>query len=169
MPTSATGTWTAEAGFTLLEVMVTLALIGIVTGFAVLSLPGDPAAERLDREARRLLQIVTLQRDEAVLLGETRGIRFTPDGYHALRRTDDGTWESPVETGITPAYRLPDGLRLQLELDGRSPPQTGEQPQVLLFATGEASAFRAMLHGPGGLRTGVSGDLLGRLERVAPP
>ena len=53
------------AGFTLLELMVVLVLIGIILTFAVLSLRGDKLAEEMERESRRLATLVSLANDEA--------------------------------------------------------------------------------------------------------
>ena len=60
----------AEArGFTLLELMVVVIIIGLITTLAVISL-GDNAAQRLDKEAYRFASLIRLAADEAVLQGK---------------------------------------------------------------------------------------------------
>ena len=55
---------TLPRGFTLLEIMVVLVLVGIITSFALLSVGGGPR-ERLAEEARRLAALVELHQQEA--------------------------------------------------------------------------------------------------------
>lgn len=166
MPTSATGTWTAEAGFTLLEIMVVLALIGIIAGFALLRLPGTGGEARLDQELQRLSHFIALQRDAAVLLGEPRGIRFSETAYSALRSPETGRWE-PLEDTVA-HHDLPAGLRLALRIEGHRVPLSDADgpPQLWLWPTGETSAFQLELHASSGVSMGLSGDLLGGLTRT---
>lgn len=168
MPKSATGTWTAEAGFTLLEVLVTLALIGILTGVALLSVGGFSGADRqLEREAQRLHARIEHHRDEAVLLGQTRGLRLTSDRYRLLRHDDDDGWQ-PLDDG----HVLPSGLEFHLRVDGRSvilDPEADGPPQIRLTASGEVSPFRIELHGPHDTGYRLSADLLGTVQREAWP
>ena len=67
-----------SAGFTLMEVMVVLVLIGIITSFAVLSV-GGRTGQRLAEEGQRLIALVELHQQEAILSGELRAIRFNQD------------------------------------------------------------------------------------------
>jgi general secretion pathway protein H len=84
-------------GFTLLEIMVVLVLIGIITSFALLSVGGGPR-DRLAEEAQRLAALVELHQQEAILSGELRGIRFARTGYAILtpgRKGHNGNRPSP--------------------------------------------------------------------------
>jgi general secretion pathway protein H len=73
------------AGFTLVELLVVLLLIGLVAGLAGLALP-DPAAARLDQEAARLGALLEAGRAEARASGVA--VRFElagPDSDDAFR------------------------------------------------------------------------------------
>ncbi|TVR63937.1 MAG: type II secretion system protein GspH [Candidatus Competibacteraceae bacterium] len=156
-------------GFTLLEVMVVMILVGIMTGFALLSIGGG-TRDRLVEEARRLAALVELHQQEAILNGETRGIRFDRASYALLSLDDQGRWRPPVAATTLVRRQLPEGLTLGLWIEGRpvAPDPENEQPQVLLLASGETTEFVAIFGfaddaGPNAPRQRVAGDALGRL------
>jgi general secretion pathway protein H len=146
------------AGFTLLELMVVLVLIGIIFSFAVLSLRGTDISDLMEQETRRLATLLELAGDEAVLRGEELAVNFTEDGYEFLV-LQDNIWQSPGEDGLLKAYNLPAEIELRLEVEGEPPLLTGlagqededseedeeEQlaPQVFILSSGEMTAFTA--------------------------
>lgn len=68
-----------NAGFTLIELMVVIALIAIVSAVASLALR-DPAATRLEQEAARLTALLESARAEARASGlEARWVPHAPD------------------------------------------------------------------------------------------
>jgi general secretion pathway protein H len=75
MPTSVPGS--KQRGFTLLELMVVVAIIAITTAVASLALP-DPANSRLEREAARLIAFLESARAEARAGGIT--VMWVPQG-----------------------------------------------------------------------------------------
>ncbi len=74
-------------GFTLLELMVVLVIIGICTAGIGLGLGSllDPARQ-LRQEAERLAQRLQVARDEARIDGNTVRWQADADGYHFSRR-----------------------------------------------------------------------------------
>ncbi len=156
-------------GFTLLEIMVVLLLIGIITSFALLSAGRGPR-ERLAEEGRRLAALVELHQQEAILSGETRGIQFSRAGY-AMRSLDEkGQWRSPAAADTLIRHELPEDIRLGLWIEDRPVDlkNTGQLPQVVLLASGETTEFVAVfgLADDASLNAPlyrVAGDAMGRL------
>jgi general secretion pathway protein H len=75
-----------ERGFTLIELMVVLFIIGLVAGAVVLALPGDSAA--LSEDADRFAARVAAARDEAVVSARPIAVWIAPSGYGFDARQD---------------------------------------------------------------------------------
>lgn len=156
--------------------MVVLVLIGILSTFAVLSAPDRGLDQRLQEEARRLGALLELAREEAILRGEQRGVRFREQGYDLLALARDGAWIL-AEGGLLAARELPEDMRLALSVEGQ-PVNLAEvtpdsPPQLLLLSSGETTEFSLTLTGDGfGMERSawrLAGDPLGGLElRPAP-
>jgi general secretion pathway protein H len=132
-------------GFTLLELVVVLALIGIILGFARLSLGDGGASARLEHDARTLAAALRLAQEEAVLDEREFGLRLGADGY-AFMRLVDRHWR-PLKDAQALRTRYLEGERhLTLRIDGQAVPlpdalQQADRPQVFLLSSGEATPF----------------------------
>ena len=132
-------------GFTLLELVVVLALIGVILGFARLSFGDGGAAARLEHDSRTLAAALRLAQEEAVLDEREFGLRLGADGY-AFMRLVDRRWQ-PLKDAQALRPRHVDGeRRLTLAIDGQAVPlpdqlQQVVRPQVFLLSSGEATPF----------------------------
>ncbi len=128
-------------GFTLLELMVVMVLIGVLLGMVGLA-TGNPPARLARQEANGLIQLLQTLREQAVLEGREYGLRLEPEGYQVLR-LDGEVWH-PAGS----AYRLPQGLQLRLEQPGQASTfvDRPDQPHLLVLSSDESSAFTLHLH-----------------------
>lgn len=88
--TEAAGSRLARNGFTLVELMVVVAVMGLLAGAVVLTVgaPGSGPTESATRFAVRL----AAARDEAILTGRPISSWVSPSGY-GFDRYGDGHWE----------------------------------------------------------------------------
>jgi len=171
-----------SAGFTLLELMVVLVIIGIILTFAMLSVGGDDIGELMEQETHRMTTLLELASDEAVLRGEELAVLFSEDGYEFLVLNEE-RWQTTTEDGLLKAYTLPADIELRLEIEGEPPILTASaaedeevvdeaedeeeelQPQVFILSSGEMTPFTVILMSPQSrLRYHLTASLLGSLS-----
>jgi general secretion pathway protein H len=172
-----------ERGFTLLEIMVVLVLIGIIFSFAVLSVSRNDQDEVMKRETRRLATLIDMANNEAVIRGQELAIHFTRDGYAFLVLQLEGWQELPDDPLLKP-HKLPAGFSVRIEVEGDPPglgqkdkgdaPGLGQQdkkaddtltPQVYILSSGEMTPFSATLQAESSqVRYHLTATMLGKLD-----
>jgi general secretion pathway protein H len=140
-----------QRAFTLLELVVVLALIGVILSFARLSLGDGGAAARLEQDARTLAAALRLAHDEAVLDGRELGLRLAGDGYDFMQLSGK-TWRPLAGRQPLRARALSAGQHLTLRVDGYPVALADslngvERPQVFLLSSGEATPFCVTVEG----------------------
>lgn len=88
----------AQGGFTLLEVMLVLLLMGLTAGYVVFNAFGSDPSEQLEREVRRLQVVIDMASDFAVLNQQQLGIYFDTEArsYTFMQLDEEDNW-LPIE------------------------------------------------------------------------
>lgn len=120
---------TRSRGFTLIEMMVVVFIIGIITAGVLLSVNLTGRDRDLEKESDRLLTLVNYAREQAEMQTRNYGILVHDDGYQFVAYdTRRGLWREIYEDDALHLRMLPSGLDFKLMVDARP---------VVLQSTGE--------------------------------
>ncbi len=121
------------SGFSLLELLVVVFIIGILATMFTLSVGLLGSDSELDKEINRLRALIELAREDAVTQGHELGLHFYPDSYEfAVYQEDFVDYYDPDDevqdqsewivlslgTLLKPR-QLPAGIVIELEIDDR--------------------------------------------------
>lgn len=101
----------ASAGFTLVEMMVVLLIVGIAAGLVFANLEGDPRRDA-QREAKRLAGALEHAAALAQWRSETLGVSAEGGGYRFWRRGENDRWTPFADDEVLAAHPLPAGLSI---------------------------------------------------------
>jgi general secretion pathway protein H len=159
----------AARGFSLIEVLVVVAVLAVASGIAVVAVRGVGIERTLEREARRFIGFARLACERAVATGREHGIHVAERRYGAsLPRRGAWTLE---RTGALAPVEVADGVVLRLmresvaveigaTLDG--------DPALVCLPSGELTPFELVVAARSGdAAERVRGRFDGRIERVA--
>lgn len=166
-------------GFTLIEILVTLVIVGILSGMVVLSFSQSPV-QTLRHEANRLIRLIEAAGEEAVVQGQELALSFDSDRYLLLKfDVEEKAWQ-PFKDKTYGEYQLPENIELHYQQEGGSLAQVKEDrieqfrrqtqtndyvPMLLLLSSGESSSFNiTFLHHNSNQTISLQGDGLGTLE-----
>ena len=96
-------------GFTLIEIMVVLIIVGVLAGSVSLGL--DVLQDRdADRHIERLRLVLEASSERASLRGQPIAIELLNDGYRFTEYGVDGRWHALEKPPLFTEQRLPEGF-----------------------------------------------------------
>jgi general secretion pathway protein H len=142
-----------SSGFTLIEILVVVFIIGVIASVAVISMGALGRDTEMHDETTRLVSLIGAVHEQAQMENRDFGLRFQEHEYEFLAydpRRD--LWGAVDGDDLLRPRQLPAGLNLRLRLDGRDavlrPPADKKKPwppQVLIQSSGDLSAFELKL------------------------
>ena len=126
-------------GFTLIEIMLVMVIIGCAVGIVVLSMPGvgSQGDGDIKTQSERLQALVSQIAEQAMLEGRTIGLRVDKSGYQFMVRQqksadqavttesnqvatawDDQVWVNYEKEKLLTKATVPEGTEVELELGG---------------------------------------------------
>ncbi len=141
-------------GFTLVELMVVLAIMGLAASAVVLSLPGD--RDRLNDEVQTVAVRLAALRDNAILQSRPMAMQLTRSGYSYVAR-DAAGWTVMDEKPFT-SGDWPEDIRPAL-------PSTGAQ-LIAFESTGLPAEAAEIILQSGGSERRITVAPLGQVQAV---
>ncbi len=135
-------------GFSLIEILVVLAIVGVLALAVVIGIDAAGGERQLMREGERFQALVTHACERAELTGRGVGVRVDANGYAFALLGLDG-WAADESEGELRPRRWLQGLSAELRRDGRElgvdarDAQAG--PQIVCFPSGELTPFTLRL------------------------
>lgn len=145
----------ADGGFTLVEAMTALMLIGLLVGAVVLMVPGP---DRTTRDfAAQLGARLAQASDESIIANKPIALAISDEGYGFMRLEENG-WLRLSQRGALSFRAWPEGADVQVEASGAPANEDvriahfdalgGSTPARLLIRNGSA-AWRISIGGQG--------------------
>jgi general secretion pathway protein H len=163
------------AGFTLIEMLVVVFIIGIIAAGVVLSVNLTGADHELQSESERIAALMNYARDSAEMQTRELGLACNATGYE-FYAFDPRTqlWDSIPEDDALHARRLPAGLLLKLRVEGHDvvfkPVNKADpkKPDIMIFSNGDLSDFQLTVQREGATRyESIAVDDKGKIEATA--
>ena len=131
-----------ERGFTLLELLAVLFIIGIIVSFAGLSI-GQRSSRSAQDEAERLYGLVRVASEESVLQGRELAVEFTRESYRFLELANDNQWILIEEDTLFRERKFPPDVTIELLVEGAVASFGDEKnlPRIFVLSSGELTDF----------------------------
>ncbi len=135
-------------GFTLVEILVVVLIIGLLFSVVLLSINPNTREKRLEKEAARVWRLLSLVSEESVLHSREYGLRVAETGYrfYGLQGED---WVPVTDDKRLRERTLPDFVRPEVYIDGLrivlDETPTSSKPQVMMLSSGELIPDFALL------------------------
>jgi general secretion pathway protein H len=134
-----------QAGFTLIEILVVLVVIGLLASLAVMTMGGSSRDREMENEVRELYLLMQTASEQAVFNNTELGLILDDEGYRFVAWEDrSGEWKEPAE----PMFRLrgfPEWITVTEYIENDTPRLASEEdrlrPDVVFFSSGETTPF----------------------------
>ena len=107
-----------ESGFTLLEIMLVIFLMGVMASGVVMTMNAGGADAELKKHASRFVGLLELAEEEALLRSLELGLVIEDQSYQFVYLDDKDKWQALTEDKFFTEVTLPDDMQLGLKLAG---------------------------------------------------
>lgn len=129
----------AKSGFTLIEILVVLLILGTAITFAMLSF-GDFGKSRVAKSsAEQFVQYIQLMQQKAILENRVLGITIKPDSYQAMKYISSQGWRKIYGGNVYRKQPIPNGLRLYNKNTSNSP------VDIIIQSSGDITPFKVSI------------------------
>lgn len=125
-------------GFTLIEILIVIVIIGITLSFALLAFGDFGESKKVLFAAEQLQSSLKLTQQQAILETSTYGLTINNKGYQILKFKDNSSWGPVSNKGIFKPFSFPTNTYIILK---SSLHNTGNAPHIIINASGDITPF----------------------------
>jgi len=164
-----------QQGFTLIEVLLVVLLIGIVSGIVLLAASPNDSSRVVSTEIERLAEVLVLASEEAVNNNQQIGLLFDEHSYRFVVLDEETQrWQESNEP-LFAVYELPEVINLHLLKDdkdkvlvlnkdkNKNDDKQDISPQLLFLSSGESSSVVLEIASEDGNQQQITVDELGSI------
>ena len=134
-----------HSGFTLIEILVVLVVVGLLAALAVMSMGGSSRDREMENEVRELYLLMQTASEQSILNNTDLGLILEDDGYRFVAEDVSGEWKQPAERMFR-SRSLPEWLTVTKYIEGDTPTLSSEEdntefPDIVFYSSGEATPF----------------------------
>lgn len=142
-----------SSGFTLIELLVVVFLIGLISGFAVLSVSTKGDNREIEDQLKLLQYQLTMAGEESVVQGRPVGVQFEQEKYSFLISGKTG-WSELNDGKVFKPRELLRAWRFDLQIEskditlleaGEGSSQAVSIPQIIFYSSGEVDPFELVI------------------------
>ncbi len=170
----------SENGFTLIELLTVITIIGIISAISIFAINTTNKNDDLTVSTTRLISLMELSREEAIMQGRDFGIEFIEDGYHFLEYIPMlESWIELQNDYLFKKRKFPNQLQYELIIENKkiqiqnkkinssdkmlNKLQVDKIPHILILSSGEISPFNLILSSDDDSRVKISASLSGEI------
>lgn len=132
-------------GFTLIEILVVIIVVGLLAALAVVNMGGSGQAREMENEVREIYLLMQTASEQATLNNQEIGLRLLEDGYQFVVFDENNReWVEQGQRMFRPRS-LPEWLELTPLIEDGLPTLAGEEdqlePDLVFFSSGEVTPF----------------------------
>jgi general secretion pathway protein H len=124
-------------GFTLIEILIVIVIIGITVGFALIAFGDFGGSKRILFAAEQLENTLKLAQQQAILETSTLGLRIDNTSYQVLKFKDD-SWSTISDKGIFKIYYFPPKTTIILKTLIKT---SQGNPSIVINSSGDMTPF----------------------------
>lgn len=142
-----------QAGFTMIEILVVLVVVGLLASLAIVNLGGGNERRELNSKIRELYVLMQTASEQAILNNEELGLQIDEQGYRFLVFDEqEQTWRSESER-LFRGRDFPQWMSVTLFSEGDLPRLASRdedddeddgnrlRPDVVFYSSGETTPF----------------------------
>lgn len=140
-----------------MEIMVVIAIIGLITAVTMIAFVGNTRDTELDQEAQKLEALFSYVREQAELQTRDYGFRVSDRNYSfVVFDPIANEWRAIDEDDALRERDFPEGIEPQVVVEGRTLVLDSRKkeiedftPSVMIFSNGDISSFEVTLQREG--------------------